>query len=52
MNCFVKDELNKIVSTSYLRSTDSGVHTCSVKGSNEERGSASVTVNVVGELNR
>ena len=51
MNCFAKDKLNKIVSTGYLRSTDSGVHTCTVDGSKEETGSASVTVNVVGKLN-
>ena len=40
----------KTVSTHYLESTDSGVHTCIVYGINGETGNASVTVNVVGKL--
>ena len=50
MNCFVKDKLNKNVSSDFLRSTDSGVHTCTVDGNNEGRGSGSITVHVVGKL--
>lgn len=38
------------VSTHYLESSDSGVHTCTVYGINGETGSANVTVNVVGEF--
>ena len=49
-NCFVKDELKQYVSTDFLRSTDSGIHTCTVEGSKEESGSASITVHVVGKM--
>ena len=52
MNCFVKDELQQNVSTDFLKSTDSGNHTCSVKGSSEEMGSDSITVHVVGKLSQ
>ena len=50
MNCFVKDALEQNVSTDFLQSTDSGNHTCSVKGSMEEKGSDSIIVHVVGKL--
>ena len=40
----------KTVSTHYLESTDSGVHTCTVYGINGEMGSANVSVNVVGKF--
>ena len=42
----------RTVSTHYLESTDSGVHTCTVYGFNGEMGSANMTVYVVGKFVR
>ena len=50
-SCFTIAQSSGTVSTSYLESVDSGVHTCTVYGINGETGSDSVTVKVVGEFN-
>ena len=49
-NCFTLGQSTQTVSTRYLKSTDTGLHTCTVYGINGETGSASVAVKVVGEL--
>ena len=49
-SCFTMGQSTKTVSTPYLESFDSGMHTCTVYGINGETGSANVTVNVVGEF--
>ena len=49
-NCFTVGQSSKTVSTHYLESTDSGLHTCTVFGFNGETGNASVSIYVVGEL--
>ena len=48
-SCFVRGRTTKIVSTRYLHSYDSGVHTCTVYDVQYSTGNASITVNVVGE---
>ena len=48
-NCFTIGQSSKTVSTSYLESSDTGVHTCTVFGTSGETGSANVTIVVVGE---
>ena len=49
-SCFTLGQSAMTVSTSYLESVDSGVHTCTVYGVNGEVGSESVPINVVGEF--
>ena len=49
-NCFTVGQSSKTVSTHYLESTDTGLHTCTVYGFNGETGTGSVSINVVGEL--
>ena len=49
-NCFTVGQSSKTVSTHYLESTDTGLHTCTVFGFNGETGTGSVSINVVGEL--
>ena len=49
-SCFTAGQSTKTVSTNYLESSDSGVHTCTAYGVNGETGSSNVTVNVVGKL--
>ena len=50
-NCFTQraDTVTATVSTPYLHSYDSGVHTCTVYDLLGRTGNASITVNVVGE---
>ncbi len=50
-NCFVRGETDATVSTDYLHSYDSGVHTCTVYDLLGCVGSANITVNVVGKEN-
>ena len=49
-NCFVRSGHTKSVSTRYLHSYDSGVHTCVVYDRGGCTGNASTTVNVTGEI--
>ena len=49
-SCFTIGHSTKTVSTLYLESADSGVHTCIVHGFNGEMGSANVTIHVVGKF--
>ena len=51
-NCFAKNVVSGGggISTDFLKSTDSGDHTCSITGSKEETGTDTVTVIVVGML--
>ena len=46
-NCFVRGRVTGNVSTTFLHSYDSGVHTCTVYDSLGCTGSANITVNVV-----
>ena len=48
-NCFTKEENTATVSTPYLHSYDTGVHTCTVYNALGHSGSANITVNVVGK---
>ena len=48
-NCFVRGDISANVSTPYLHSYDSGVHTCTVYDDQGCVGSANITVNVVGK---
>ena len=48
-HCFVERALNANVSTHFLHSHDSGVHTCTVYDGLGCVGSANITVNVVGK---
>ena len=50
-NCFVRGGSTKTISTPYLHSYDSGVHTCVVYDTLGCTGNASITVNVVGKNN-
>ncbi len=50
--CFVKNKISESVSTPYLHSYDSGVHTCTVYDDLGCAGNASITVNVVGKIDR
>ena len=50
-SCFTTGQSTKTVSTHYLESTDSGVHTCIAYGFNGEIGSANITIYVVGKYN-
>ena len=49
-NCFTNGENTATVSTSYLHSYDTGVHTCTAYDDQGCAGNASITVNVVGKL--
>jgi hypothetical protein len=49
-SCFTMGQSTRTVSTQYLESSDSGVHTCTVYGFNGEMGSANMTVHVVGKF--
>ena len=51
-NCFTRGKFSGRVSTPYLHSYDTGVHTCMVYDAQGYSGSASITVNVVGEVIR
>ena len=48
-SCFVRGGTTRSISTSYLHSYDSGVHTCVVYDGVGCSGNASVTMNVVGK---
>ena len=48
-NCFTKGEGTATVSTPYLHSYDTGVHTCTVYDTLGCAGNGSITVNVVGK---
>ena len=48
-NCFVRNGTNKTVSTRYLHSYDSGVHTCIVHNAQGYTGNTTITINVVGK---
>ena len=48
-NCFTRGGVSESVSTPYLHSYDTGVHTCMVYDVLGCTGNASITVNVVGE---
>ena len=47
----MKGEVTATVSTPYLHSYDTGVHTCTVYDDQGCAGNASITVNVVGKTN-
>lgn len=47
--CFTKQKYSANVSSQYLHSYDSGVHTCTVYDNLGYTGSANITVNVVGK---
>ena len=48
-NCFAARQTSKMVTTQYLHSYDSGVHTCIVYDGLGCSGNASITVTVVGK---
>ena len=48
-SCFVRGEITQTVSTPYLHSYDSGIHTCVVHDRTGCSGNASITIDVVGE---
>ena len=48
-NCFVRGGTTKTVSTRYLHSFDSGVHTCFINDGKGCTGNATITINVVGK---
>ena len=47
--CFVKTGFGRVISTPYLHSYDTGVHTCVVHSGSGILGSASISINVVGK---
>ena len=47
--CFTRGEITATVSTPYLHSYDTGIHTCTVYNALGHSGSANITVNVVGK---
>ena len=49
-SCFVRGKLTANISTAFLHSYDSGVHTCTVYDFQGCVGSANITVNVVGKV--
>ena len=48
-NCFVRGGTTKTVSTRYLHSYDSGVHTCTVYDAQGYTGNTTITISVAGK---
>ncbi len=48
-NCFASRARSSSISKTFLVASDEGVHTCTVTDRNGNSGSASITMNIVGE---